>query len=146
MSADENNPAVSAVNLDILSVQVHYANEAMGNSGWVALNANAGIYNILMYRDEIAADIAQGTQLLSGPINGVRVILGERNSVFVTGEKEYALSIPEKTLLAEIKMNALIAEGKTLFLSLHFDPASSVITESNGTFSLSRRLGLNLSL
>src|ERR1051326_1160465 len=61
--ANPTSSLISAVNLDIKSMEVHYANEMQGNSGWVALNTNAGIYDVLMLRNDITATLAGDTKL-----------------------------------------------------------------------------------
>src|ERR1051325_538731 len=104
---------LSAVNLDIKSVEVHYANEAQGNNGWVALNTNAGIYDLLMFKNDITATLAGDTRLPVGTITQMRLILGPNNSVFVEGDAEHSLTVPGGTETGiKINVNASIPAGE----------------------------------
>ena len=128
----------TAVNVDIRSVEVHYAdNEAGGENGWTSLYTKAGIYNLLELQDSLSVVIADRSALPVGHITQLRLILGNNNTVEIDSVDVYPLQTPSAQQSGlKIKLNAEIkAAGKTEIL-LDFDAGESIITKGNGEYSL----------
>lgn len=126
--------ALSGVNIDIKSVEVHYANEAEGSGGWVTINTNSGIYDLLLLQNDIMATIADDTKLPAGKITQLRLVLGPNNAVVISGDSEHFLKVPS----AEIKINvdSYIPESLHLSIALEFDADKSIVIEGSGEFNL----------
>lgn len=129
------NPVFSAVNLDIKSVEVHYANETQENSGWVSLNTNAGIYDVLMLQNDITATLAGDTKLPLGTITQMRLVLGPENSVLVSGDSQHMLTVPSgEESGIKINLNTTILSGKHTTIALDFDANASIVVQGNSEY------------
>lgn len=133
--ADPGDPLIfSSVNLDIASVEVHYANEAEGQSGWITLNTQAGIYDMLTLQNDVTATIAGDTKLPVGKITQLRLILGPNNSVVISGGIAHTLKVPS----TEVKINvgSSVPADAHLEVTLDFDADKSIVVEGKGEFTL----------
>ncbi len=114
-----------AVNIDIVGVQVH---RSMSNaeSGWIDLDVNAGVYNLLDLTDGVETVIAD-SRIPAGQISQLRLVLGDNNTVVVDGV-EYDIITPSaaKSGLKLIVDESLL-EGITYSLLLDFDAAKSIV-------------------
>ena len=121
--------ALDSVFVDILQVRVKLRDDSTSD-GWVDLNTNAGIYNLLQLQNGVDTLLATGT-LPNGTVKEIRFILGTRNRVVASGVS-YPLTIPsgaESGLKIKVdkKLNATI---ETLLID--FDAALSIRQEGNG--------------
>jgi hypothetical protein len=113
------------VNVDIQGIQVHSENGEQGG-GWISLDVNAGVYNLLELTNELDTLIGTG-ELPPGKISQVRLILGNNNTLKIGDEV-----IPLKTPSAQqsgLKLNVHkeLIGGITYTLLLDFDAARSVV-------------------
>lgn len=120
--------------IDIQGIEIN-ASADDTESGWTSLPINAGIYNLLDFRngmDTLLADVA----LPAGRISQMRLILGSNNQIKVN-EVFYPLSTPSGQQ-SGLKFNVQVelTEGATYLLWIDFDAARSVVEKGNGTFSL----------
>ena len=128
------------VNVEIKEVWVHYNGNDGGVNGWVQLNTNAGVYNLLELQNDVTTVIANQSELAAGSINQMRLILGENNYA-VTAENgleiNYALllSSQDQTGL-KINVNSDIKANQTLQIVVDFDAAASIVVQGNGEFRL----------
>ena len=55
------------VNVEILDVEVHYADSDTNSSsqGWISLDAKAGVYDLLELQDSVTAVLADSVELIS---------------------------------------------------------------------------------
>jgi hypothetical protein len=100
------------------------------DNGWIDLNTNAGIYNLLQLQNGVDTLLATGT-LQAGTVKEVRFILGTQNRVVASGIS-YPLTIPsgsESGLKLKVNKN-LNATIETLLID--FDAALSIRLEANG--------------
>lgn len=129
--------AYSSVNVDIVSVEVYYANEMQGTSGWVALNTNAGVYDLLKLQNNVTAVITPETRLPVGEITQLRLILGTNNAVFVSGDSEHLLQMSSAYNTGiEINVNTSVSSRQRLAITLDFNADKSIVVEANGDYSL----------
>jgi hypothetical protein len=133
--------SISAVLLDIQSVDVHYTkNETDSVSadtvgGWVTLNANAGVYNLTELQNGIEKVIATG-ELPAGHVTQIRLILGSNNSVIIP-QDTLSLVVPG-ALKTGIKINYDndIVPDKQLNILLDFNLQESIIVNGLGVAKL----------
>src|SRR5689334_19182662 len=81
--------AADEVNIDLKQVEVKFDKDT---SKWVAMQANAGIYNLLGLQNGIDTLIAQGTYP-TGVVKEIRLVTGTNNTIKVNAQT-YPLTIP----------------------------------------------------
>ncbi len=118
-----------AVNIDVQAVEINTDN------GWVNMNVNGGIYNLLDYRDGIDTLIAAGP-INAGRINQIRLILGTNNTI-VIGPATYELETPSAQQSGlKLNVQANIQPGETYSILLDFDAARSIVETGSGKYIL----------
>ena len=124
------------VNIDLLSVQVHVNAQADDNdAGWVTLDSNPGVYDLLELTDGVSTVIADD-QYPTGRISQMRLVLGDNNSVVVDGE-EFALDVPSSSQSGlKILLQADLIEGIAYAVLIDFDAAKSVVATGSGKYNL----------
>lgn len=121
----------SEVNVDIREVRVNFSNDS---SGWISLNTQAGVYNLLGLQNGI------DTLLASGPVpqdvlKEIRFVLGSNNSIKIDSTV-YPLTIPSGSESGlKIKVSKMLNAGIDSLL-IDFDAALSVIQTGNGDYKL----------
>ncbi len=124
------------VNVDVREFQVHYANTNNNTSGWVTLNTNAGIYNLLDLQNDVSVVIVDQQDLSVGKITQMRLILGQQNTV-ATVDSIYPLKLAsqDETGLKIVTPFNIVA-NKTINILIDFDAEKSVVVEGDGSFRL----------
>jgi hypothetical protein len=126
----DNPTAYDEVNVEITGIQVNLRNDS---TGWVTLETEKGIYNLLALQNGLTDTIAKGT-IPDGVLKEVRFILGSNNTVKVNGEVK-PLVIPSGSESGlKIKIDKDLGETLNTFI-LDFDAALS-IKEENGGYKL----------
>ncbi len=128
--------ALDSVFVDIREVRVKMTDDSSNNNndGWVTLNTNAGIYNLLELQN--GNDTLLGTATLpTGTVKQLRFILGDQNRVVESGTS-YPMTVPSGSESGlKINLNKdLRASLETLVID--FDAALSVRRENDGTYKL----------
>ncbi|WP_428743388.1 DUF4382 domain-containing protein [Tenacibaculum sp.] len=122
-----------AVNIDVQDVMI---NKSDGDGGWQSLgNVTPQVYNLLELTGGIDALLVD-TEIPSGKISQIRLVLGENNSVVVGGET-YPLATPSAQQ-SGLKLNVhqdLVGGVKYTFI-LDFMVDKSIVVEGNGAYSL----------
>jgi hypothetical protein len=120
------------VNVDIQDVQV---NSGSDEKGWVSLDVNKGIYDLLTLTNGL--DTLLGSAWLpAGNLSQVRLILGNRNSIKVDGEV-ISLSTPSAQQSGlKLQVHAELLDGVTYTLLLDFDAAKSIVHTGSGKYIL----------
>lgn len=119
------------VNVDIRQVRVNLRNDS---SGWVNLNTQAGIYNLLGLQNGVDTLLATGT-LPTNDVKELRLVLGSQNTIKVSGTT-YPLTIPsgEESGL-KIKVNKRLSASIDSLL-VDFDAGLSIYQTGNGEYKL----------
>jgi hypothetical protein len=119
------------VNVDIKEVRIKSASDT---AQWIALNTNAGIYNLLDFQNGVDTLLATGT-VSSDTLKEIRFILGDDNSVMVDSVV-YPLTTPSAQQSGlKIKIDkSLNLDINTL--TLDFDAEQSVHQTGNGGYML----------
>lgn len=127
-------PAVyDSVNIDVQEVRVKMSEDS-ADSGWLAMETNVGIYNLLDFQngvDTVIATLPVPTQT----VKQLRLVLGPNNYVVVSGVT-YPLTIPSGSESGlKINLNkSLNASLETIVVD--FDAAASIHLQGNGEYKL----------
>jgi hypothetical protein len=132
----QDNPAVyNQVNVEILLVRVHIV-EPSGNSQWVDLPTNSGIYDLLTLQNGIDTSIVNTTSLPAGVITQMRLILGSNNTV-MADSVTYDLATPSgQTSGVKLVGNITIPGNDTVNVLLDFVVNESIVEHGNGDYHL----------
>ncbi|MEO6403979.1 MAG: DUF4382 domain-containing protein [Ferruginibacter sp.] len=126
--------AFTKVNVDIREVLIKYTDDTTSADGWVKLQTNAGIYDLLTLQNNVDTLIGSIT-IPQQTVKQIRLVLGTNNSVETIGQV-FPLTIPSGSESGlKIKLN------KTLNSSLEtvvidFDANASIKLEIDGTYKL----------
>jgi len=123
----DNPTALEEVNVEITGIQVKLDHDT---TGWVSLDTDTGVYNLLALQNGLTDTIAKGT-IPDGILKEVRFILGDKNTVKVNGALE-PLVIPSGSESGlKIKIDKHLGETLNTFI-LDFDAALSIKEETDG--------------
>jgi Domain of unknown function (DUF4382)/Carboxypeptidase regulatory-like domain len=121
------------VNIDIQDVQV---NSGDGNSGWVSLDVEKGVYDILKLTNGLDT-LLGSAELPAGKISQIRLVLGSENTIKVGSETELLSTPSAQQSGLKLKVNATLQEGITYTIKLDFDAARSIVRAGNsGKYNL----------
>lgn len=108
------------------------ADDSSACEAWVPLQINAGMYDILSFRNGVDALIASGS-IPKGAVKKIRLTLGNNNNAVIDGVA-YPLTL--KNNKVTIKLGDIEkVDINNLKLNLDFDLANSIV-EHNGGFEL----------
>lgn len=126
-----DTPAVyDQVNVDIQSVEVH-----SDQDGWVPLQVNSGIYNLLDFTNGKDTLIASAN-LPSGTVSQIRLGLGNQNTVVKDGQS-HNLSTPSAQQSGlKLQVHKELEPGITYVVLLDFDASKSIVETGSGKFIL----------
>ena len=116
-----------ALNIDVKGVMAHTQ-----AGGWVTLQSQLGVINILNYANGNATLIAEGS-FPAGTLDQVKLVLGTNNSVVVNGTS-YALTSAAVQSGLNINLNNQLQAGGNYSWTIDFDAAQSVAASSAGSF------------
>ncbi len=121
-----------AVNIDIQGVEI---NAQEGDGGWVSLDINEGVYNILDLTNGL--DTLLGTiELPAGKISQIRLKLGDNNSIKVD-DQVIELNTPSGQQSGlKLLLNTTLQAGVTYKILLDFDAARSIVSTGSGKYNL----------
>ncbi len=120
--------------VEIIGVEIHYTGE--NESAWMALETNAGIYDLLLLQNNVSAVLTEEGKIPAGKVDQIRLILGANNSVVVEGI-EFDLKTPSaQNTGLKINVNQTFKADNKYEVLLDFDADKSIVVEGNGAFSL----------
>lgn len=122
------------VNIDIQGVEIHRA-EGKQDAGWVALDVNEGVYNVLTLANGLDT-LLGAADLPSGRVSQIRLILGTNNTVKVNGEVKPLDTPSGQQSGLKLNVQTQMSPGITYLITLDFDAARSVVAKGNGEYSL----------
>ena len=98
---------------------------------WIELDTEAGIYNLLMYQNELDTVIAS-SDFPTGKVTQIRLLLGN-NNYLVSGEDTTDLFTPSAQQSGlKINFNYEIRPDEEMVVTLDFDAAKSIVVTGNG--------------
>jgi Domain of unknown function (DUF4382) len=119
------------INVDLREVRVNLHDDS---TGWISLNTNAGIYNLLALQNGVDTVLAVGT-IPTGTLKEVRLVLGNDNSIKINNIV-YPLTIPSGSESGlKIKLNKKLNASFDSLL-IDFDAALSILLTGNGQYKL----------
>jgi hypothetical protein len=123
------------VNVEVIRVEVHRADEADSNSGWSVVSEDTTTVDLLTLTDGNLAVLADST-LAAGTYTQVRLILSENNTVMVDSML-HDLEIPSSQNTG-LKLNHpfTINDGAMYEFTLDFDADRSIHRTGNGQYKM----------
>ena len=119
------------VNVELKEVVVKYSKDS---TGWVKLNTNAGVYNLLALQNNVKTLIATGNNA-DGTLQEKRLVLGDSNTIKIA-DKVYPLNIPSGSESGlKLKIDKKLAASMSN-LVVDFDAGLSIIKTGNGVYHL----------
>ena len=120
-----------SVFVEILNVEVH-----TDVNGWEVLATQQGIYNLLELQNNVDTILVQSQQIPAGKISQIRLILGTRNRVVVSGVSHpLSISSQDETGL-KLNIHHVLQPNTPYLLVMDFDAMESVHETGNNTYKL----------
>jgi len=124
-----------AVNIDVQEVRVQTGAEDDENEGWVALDTEAGIYDLLELTGGVSQLLAD-EEITPGYAGQIRLVLGNDNTIVVDGE-EFPLATPSAQQSGlKLNVNQELEPGEEYLYILDFDVDKSIVRQGNGGYTL----------
>lgn len=122
------------VNIDLKDILI---NRTDGETGWESIgNVQQGIYNLLEFTGGAEALIAD-SELPSGEIKQLRLLLGENNTVKIKGEVKKLDTPSAQQSGLKLQLNTTLTDGVLYTFILDFDADKSVVKAGNsGKYNL----------
>lgn len=131
---DHQTPVFDSVFIDLQGLEVKLEDDTLPNGGWVNLNINPGVYNILRFRNGLDTLFATGT-LPNARVKKVKLILGTQNSVMKNGQS-FPLRIKDedREVIANLDDSnfEITTSGQVLFW-IDFDAGNSIQVDNSGS-------------
>lgn len=129
------------VYVDVKEVRIHYVSndtsDTTSTSGWVTLNTNAQVYDLLELRNDISVALANKNDLPIGRVNQIRLVLGSNNYVVTKDSIAFPLVIPSSAEAGlKIQTNFVLEAGTTTILVIDFDAEASVREQIGGYYKM----------
>jgi len=132
-----DDPATyDAVYINVQSIQVNISSDTGTSSGWQTINLlHPGVYNLLAFRNGMDTILAS-TDLPSGQLSQMRLILGDNNSVVINGQS-YALKTPSAQQSGlKFNIHTTLTDGIVYRLWIDFDASRSIVSTGSGKYIL----------
>ncbi|GAB2807410.1 hypothetical protein GCM10027043_03020 [Ferruginibacter profundus] len=126
---------LAEVNVDIREVNIKFNDDTSSTNGWVSMQTNAGVYNLLGLQNGVDTLLASLT-VPQNTVKEIRFVLGPNNSIKDTLGVVYPLTIPsggESGL--KIKVSKKLAAGLDSLI-IDFDAALSIFRTGAGNYML----------
>lgn len=145
-SSDENNSNTAKVevwltdapgdfqevNVDIQSIEINAGNT---DGGWKTLNVKKGVYNLLKLTNGLDTLLGE-TEIPTGTISQIRLILGDNNSVKLGNDVHIMSTSSAQQSGLKLQVHETLTDGITYKILLDFDVARSIVRTGNGGYKL----------
>jgi len=129
---DHQTPVFDSVFIDIQKLEVKLEDDSLSNGGWITLSINAGVYNILRFRNGLDTLFATGN-LPNGNIRKLRLTLGTNNSVMKNGQSTpLKIHDNEKQVVANLDNSNFELTNSQVLFWIDFDAARSIQVDNSG--------------
>jgi hypothetical protein len=131
---DHATPIFDSVFIDLQKMEVKLEDDTLQNGGWINLAINAGVYNILRFRNGLDTLFATGN-LPNARVKKIRLTLGLQNRVMKNGQS-FPLRIKDED--REVVANLddtnfeITPSGQVLFW-IDFDAGNSIQVDNSGS-------------
>jgi len=131
---DHQTPVFDSVFIDLRRLEVKLEDDTLPNDGWVRLNINPGVYNILRFRNGLDTLFATGT-LPNARVRKVKLVLGTQNSAMKNGQS-FPLRVKDedREVIANLESSnfEITTAGQVLFW-IDFDAGNSIQEDNSGS-------------
>lgn len=129
------------VNIMVNRLEVHKSDIAQGDSGWIVINDQPAMYNLLDFRNGVTT-VLGNSKLDPGHYTQMRLIIDSGSHVIVDGI-QYDLYIPSGSTSGFKFTHAFTIEENTLYeLTVDFDVKQSVFLTGSSRYTLQPTLRL----
>lgn len=125
-----------AVNVEIVDVMIKMDNDNDDDNGWMSLEANNEIVNLLEFTGGFSKVLVERFPIPAGTLSQMRLVLGDGNTIVIKDsnneDEEFALKTPSAQQSGlKLKVNTEIEEGFTYDFVLDFDVEKSIVRAGN---------------
>ncbi|MGC1203960.1 MAG: DUF4382 domain-containing protein [Flavobacteriaceae bacterium] len=125
-----------AVNVEIVDVMIKMDNDNDDDNGWISLEANNEIVNLLDFTGGFSKVLVERFPVPAGTLSQMRLVLGDGNTIVIKDENDNDEAFDLKTPSAQqsglkLKVNTEIEEGFTYDFILDFDVDKSIVHAGN---------------
>ena len=132
-----------AVFVDVQDIEIHVeadseleAEADVDGDGWVSVeDVQAGVYDLLELTGGVSQLLAD-TEVPSGYVSQMRLILGSNNTIVVDGVEQPLNTPSAEQSGLKLQVNQNFEEGENYAFLLDFDVDKSVVAQGNGGFNL----------
>jgi hypothetical protein len=131
---DHQTPVFDSVFIDLRALEVKLEDDTLPNGGWVNMQINAGVYNILRFRNGLDTLFATGT-LPNARINKIRLTLGTQNSVMKNGQR-FPLRVKDEDMQVVLNLddsNFEFNAPDSVRFWIDFDASRSIQVDNSGS-------------
>jgi hypothetical protein len=117
--------------VDVTGVSLHHEDE-----GWINLNAQTGLYDLLQLQNGVDTLLVPVQEIPEGHVTQIRLLLGT-NNYLVQDDVIYPLSISSQDETGlKVNLHEDFVDGDDLSLYLDFDAEASIIQTGDSTYKL----------
>ncbi|WP_158293157.1 DUF4382 domain-containing protein [Tamlana fucoidanivorans] len=125
-----------AVNVEIVDVMIKMDDDSDDESGWISLDAEDGIVNLLDFTGGFSKVLVDRFPIPAGTLSQMRLVLGDGNTIVIKNDQDQGEEFDLKTPSAQqsglkLKVNEVIEEGYTYEFVLDFDVEKSIVHAGN---------------
>ncbi|APG60713.1 DUF4382 domain-containing protein [Christiangramia salexigens] len=130
-----------AVFVDVQDVMIHVESETElegdeDGDGWVSVgNVEKGVYDLLELTGGVTQLLAS-TEVPSGFVSQIRLVLGSQNRVVINGESKPLNTPSAQQAGLKLQVNQEFEAGENYAFLLDFNVDESVVTTGNGSYNL----------
>ncbi|MCH4552303.1 DUF4382 domain-containing protein [Aestuariibaculum lutulentum] len=127
----------AAVNVNIVDVMIKMNDNSDSESGWMSLEANGGMVNLLDFTGGFSKVLVDQFQIPAGTLSQMRLVLGDGNNIDIAIDEEgnvenHPLKTPsDQQSGLKMKIDAVLEEGFTYDYVLDFDVEKSIVMAGN---------------
>lgn len=125
-----------AVNVEIVDVMIKMDNDSDDDNGWMSLESESGIVNLLDFTGGISKVLVDRFPVPEGTLSQMRLVLGDGNTIIIKDENDEDETFDLKTPSGQqsglkLKVNTEIQEGFAYDFILDFDVEKSIVIAGN---------------
>lgn len=130
---DHPTPIFDSVFIDIQKLEVKVEDRDSIDGGWITLDINPGVYNILRFRNGLDTLFANGN-LPNNQVRKIRMTLGGDNSLMKNGQS-FPLKIKDndRQVVANLDNTNFDVAGSQVFFWIDFDAGNSIRIDNSGS-------------
>lgn len=125
-----------SVNVEIVDVMIKMNNDNIDENGWVSLESESGIVDLLDFTGGISKVLVDRFSVPAGTLSQMRLVLGDGNTIVIKDKNDEDEAFDLKTPSAQqsglkLKLNTVIEEGFSYDFILDFNVEKSIVHAGN---------------